>query len=30
MVLAAAGQLAEQSNLLRQEVEHYLVQVRVA
>ena len=29
-VLAAAGQLAEQSNLLRQEVEHYLVQVRVA
>jgi methyl-accepting chemotaxis protein len=30
IVLAAAGQLAEQSNLLRKEVEHYLMQVRVA
>ena len=29
-VLAAAGQLSEQSNLLREEVEHYLAQVRVA
>jgi methyl-accepting chemotaxis protein len=29
-VLSAAGELAEQSNLLRQEVERYLAQVRVA
>jgi methyl-accepting chemotaxis protein len=29
-VLAAAGELAEQSNLLRHEVEQYLVQVRVS
>jgi methyl-accepting chemotaxis protein len=29
-VLTAAGELAEQSNLLRHEVERYLVQVRVA
>lgn len=29
-VLTAAGELAEQSNLLRQEVERYLAQVRVA
>jgi methyl-accepting chemotaxis protein len=29
-VLAAAGELAEQSNLLRHEVERYLSQVRVA
>jgi methyl-accepting chemotaxis protein len=29
-VLTAAGELAEQSQLLRQEVERYLTQVRVA
>jgi len=29
-VLAAAGKLAEQSNMLRHEVERYLAQVRVA
>jgi methyl-accepting chemotaxis protein len=29
-VLTAAGELAEQSDLLRQEVEHYLSQIRVA